>query len=155
MTSPVVFYPNRKLGFARAAADPPVNGIGDASPVSLGNVALANAAPGDVVPGCGTVVSVTQKVITFDRLGSLTRVREQSDKFARIARDVGELLAMSAHLGEGHLGDLCEMISRDPAAVWSGGVLSLHDGPDRPGNEGRPRKNTILKDLPSSPFRSL
>lgn len=138
-----VNYPNRKLGMSRAAAEPVIDGIGDSSDGSLGNVALANAQPGDVLPGVGTVERVTDKQVQIKlQNGNVARLSAGSEKLERIARDMGALIAGSANSRPESLGSLMDMIERDPAMTYQNGVPVLIDDPElrgeRPPRQTRP-----------------
>lgn len=144
-----VDYPNRKLGMQKAKADPVVDGLGDSSDMSLGGVALANARPGDVLPGVGTVEKVTDKQLQI-RLpnGNVARLSAMSEKLDKIARDMGALIASSANLNPEKLGSLMDMIERDPALTYQDGVPALIDDPEVRGDRpARPQRDTILRPL--------
>ena len=144
-----VDYPNRKLNMRYAAAEKPIDGIGDSDPVSLGGVALANARDGDKIPGHGTVTKVTEKQIqiTGDD-GNVKRISANSEKFISIARDLGDLIGASANLNPDQVGSLLDMIERDPALVYRNGVPQLFDDAAEQANRGeRGMKASILKPL--------
>lgn len=148
-----VDYPNRKLNMRKAKADAPIDGIGDSSPQSLGRVALSNATEGDVIPGRGTVKKVTDKQIQIEKPdGKIERISEGSDKMQALASDVGDLIGSSANLSDEKLGNLMDMIERDPALVYRDGVPQLFDDPKEQANRGeRGRKKSILKPLSEKP----
>ncbi|HEV8034398.1 LPD5 domain-containing protein, partial [Yoonia sp.] len=137
-TPATVDYPNRQLNMRKARADAPVNGIGDNSDMSLGNIALANAREGDVLPGVGTVLKVTAKQIQITKPdGNVMRLSDGSEKLTGLARDMGALTASSANLRDEQLGSLMEMIERDPALVYRNGVPMLFDDPAEQANRGQ------------------
>ncbi len=141
-----VDYPNRKLNMRKARADAPVNGIGDNSDMSLGNVALANAREGDVLPGIGSVAKVTDKQIQITKPdGKMMRRTAGNEKFYSLARDMGALIASSANLRDEQLGSLMDMIERDPALVYRDGVPMLFDDPAEQANRGQRAQRGILK----------
>jgi N12 class adenine-specific DNA methylase len=132
-----VDYPNRKLGISKARVDAPVNGIGDSSDLSLGNIALANAKEGDVLPGYGTVLKVTPKQLQVTKLdGAIARLSINSAKLETLARDMGALIASSANLRDEQLGSLIDMIERDPTLTYRDGVPMLFDDPAEQANRG-------------------
>ena len=137
-TPATVDYPNRQLNMSKARADAPVNGIGDNSDMSLGNIALANAREGDVLPGVGTVLKVTAKQIQITKPdGNVMRLSDGSEKLTSLARDMGALIASSANLRDEQLGSLMDMIERDPALVYRDGVPMLFDDPAEQANRGQ------------------
>lgn len=124
-----VTYTNRLLGMRHAAADPVIDGWGDMSEASLGYVALANARTGDKLPDGETVVSITEKTLTIRGTdGQSRRLRVNSDKLDRFARDCGELILLR-HINSiaERLGDLLVMLSRDPAYAQRDWAVMLID----------------------------
>lgn len=128
-----VTYPNRRLGMRHAAAQPVVSGWGDMEEASLGNVALANARPGDALPRGETVAAITETTLTIRRSdGRTRRLRVFTDGLDRFARECGEAILLHHH-HERHperIGDLVAMLKRDPACVCRDGVLMLIDTPE-------------------------
>lgn len=122
-----VDYPNRMLGLRYAAADPSIDN-GDISDVSFGNIALANMQPGDTIPNYGTVESVSLSMVVIkDAMGNKSRYKIDTVRMERLVRDVGNLISMSAHLSEKHLGDCVKAIERDPAFRRENGIVMLKD----------------------------
>ncbi|EDM71041.1 hypothetical protein RAZWK3B_16630 [Roseobacter sp. AzwK-3b] len=157
-----VDYPNRKLNMRKARVDEPVNGIGDNSDMSLGNIALANAREGDVLPGVGTVLKVTEKQIQISKPdGNVVRMSQgNGEKINSLARDMGALIASSANLRDEQLGSLVDMIERDPALVYRDGVPMLFDDPAEQANRGQRARASILRPLgggssPNNGFASM
>lgn len=143
-----VHYPKRKLGMQYAKADPVVNGIGDASDVALGNVALANAQEGDVLPGVGTVHKVTDKQLQIRKPdGAIARYSVNTDTLQKLAANMGGLIAASANLNDDKLGSLLDMIERDDAMTYQDGVPVLIDDPAVRGERPPRARKGILKPL--------
>lgn len=145
-------YPKRKLGMSRAKADPVVDGIGDNSDDSLGNVALANAQEGDNLPGIGIVHKVTDKQIQIRTAdGKIQRYSVNTENLQKLARDMGSLIAGSANLSDEKLGSLLDMIERDDAMTYQSGVPVLIDDPAVRGERPPRNRKSVLKPLFPAP----
>lgn len=143
-----VDYPNRKLNMRKARVDAPIDGMGDSSDMSFGNIALSNAREGDVLPGVGTVLKVTDKQIQINKPdGGVIRLSD-GEKLNRLARDMGSLIASSANLRDEQLGSLMGMIERDPTLTYRDGAPMLFDDPAQQANRGqRSQRGGILRPL--------
>lgn len=121
-----IHYPNRKLGFERAKADPddPHNTN------AMANIALANLQPDDKVTVNGvtmTVKSIGSKAVTFTKPdGKITRFDIDTPRMEQLVRDVEGLIGASRHSTHGR--DWVSVLSRDPTFGRSNGVISLRDG---------------------------
>lgn len=121
-----IHYPNRKLGFERAKADPddPHNTN------AMANIALANLQPDDKVTVNGvtmTVKSIGSKAVTFTKSdGKTTRFDIDTPRMEQLVRDVEGLIGASHHSTHGR--DWVSVLSRDPTFGRSNGVISLRDG---------------------------
>lgn len=128
-----VSYPNRRLAMRHAAAQPVVSGWGDMEEMSLGNVALANARPGDALPRGEAVAAISETTLTIRKSdGRTRRLRVFTDSFDRFVRECGEAIQLHHHCSQHHerVGDLVAMLKRDPACVCRDGVLMLIDTPE-------------------------
>jgi hypothetical protein len=143
-----VDYPNRKLNMRKARVEAPMGGMGDMNDGSFGSIALSNAREGDVLPGVGTVLKVTDKQIQITKPdGGILRLSD-GEKLNRLARDMGSLIASSANLRDEQLGSLMDMIERDPTLTYRDGVPMLFDDPAEQANRGqRSQRGGILRPL--------
>lgn len=123
-----IHYPNRKLGFERAKADP--DDPHDTN--ALANIALANLQPGDAVKVGSdtlTVKSIGSKAVTFTKQdGKTTRFDIDTPRMAQLARDVDGLITASQHSSHGK--DWADIAARDPAfSRDEQGIPRLMDAP--------------------------